>query len=106
MTVVQTDHTSALPRINFHASCSARIRVDLWLRDVDLTEVNADVLIGPVESAPPFQTITIGKGAAADQVLGSVPPPNLERYHVGDAGEPTKLPRTYVTLGRTSSSRP
>jgi hypothetical protein len=68
-----------------YASYSARIRVDLWLQDVDTTEVNADVVIGQAEAAPPSRTIAMGVGAAADQVAGALPQ-SLERFADDDAG--------------------
>jgi hypothetical protein len=88
-----------------YPSYSARIRVDLWLEDVDTTEVNADLSIGPVESAPPTRSITMGVGAAAEQVAGSLPE-SLERFVDGagaaeDAAAP-KEKRVYVSRIRGS----
>jgi len=90
-----------------YRSYSARVRVDLWLQDVDTTEVNAHLTIGPAESAPPTRTITVGVGAAADQVSGSLPV-NLERYIDDDGAAMNaaipKQPRSYVSRVRTRKS--
>jgi hypothetical protein len=88
-----------------YRSFSVRARVDVWLQDVDVVEVNADLSIGPAESAPPSRTVTMAVGAAADQVAGSLPQ-SLERFVDGagaaeDAAAP-KEKRVYVSRIRGS----
>jgi len=80
-----------------YRSYSARVRVDLWVNDIDTTEISADVQVGPVESAPSTQTVSMGIGAAADQVAGAIPQ-SLERF-IDDGGAQVreKEPRTYVS---------